>query len=572
MPRIHRGCFVSLSTLAGRASHTPLLALAALLLSSAICNGAQAQMTAEAVSTNVGSANVCPSGSSTPAPCSQSATISFTVAAGTTIGSVNVVTQGAPNLDFIATTPDTSATLCTAQTYSGATTCTVDVTFAPRYPGQRMGAVVIRDPQNYILAKTLLYGTGVAPQVDFYPQGLNYGTQGTYSPLFQNSASAIALDASGNIFVENSALDQIQKWTPGSGGYSLTTIARIESAQTSTCAPGIAVDGVGTVYYLDCGAHELYEAKPLGAGYRILGIRKGVWVYPTGVGIDQQGNVYVLDGYRRKVFEESPRGEDFTQSYIDVTTLDRLTGIAVDPQGDIFLSSWSNPSYSSLIVEEPTTGGAYTQQYIGDFAFVNSLATDAVGNLYLLASNHSDHIIDFYRVGSAGGAWSVEKLFQQTAREFAIAFVQFAVDGSGNMIGIDPGSGYVVEYAFAEPPSVYIAGPPYLPGESSEGKNYSILVQNQGNAPLTFPALASANNPSSNNVDFSLDSSSDGDCTEVLSSSSPATLAPGASCLLEPVFAPRNDRVWQDRRVDPADRQLPQCQLCSADRSGRSLR
>ena len=115
------------------------------------------------VAVNLGMANVCPAGTMSPAPCSRTATLSFTLAADTTIGSVDVVTQGAPNLDFTPTTPDTSTNLCAAKTYTAATTCTVDVTFTPRYAGPSMGAVVIREGSGNVLATSYLRGTGGAP-------------------------------------------------------------------------------------------------------------------------------------------------------------------------------------------------------------------------------------------------------------------------------------------------------------------------------------------------------------------------------------------------------------------------
>ncbi len=51
-------------------------------------------------SVNFGSANVCAPGQTTPAPCSQTLTLSFNVNAGGTLGTPKVLTGGAPNLDF----------------------------------------------------------------------------------------------------------------------------------------------------------------------------------------------------------------------------------------------------------------------------------------------------------------------------------------------------------------------------------------------------------------------------------------------------------------------------------------
>jgi streptogramin lyase len=112
-------------------------------------------------SVNFGSANVCPAGHTTPAPCSNTITLTYNVAAGTTIGGVNILTAGAKNLDFQAEASDTSTTLCSAQTYSSPTTCTVDVTFAPLARGPRNGTVQIVDDSGKILATTPIYGSSV---------------------------------------------------------------------------------------------------------------------------------------------------------------------------------------------------------------------------------------------------------------------------------------------------------------------------------------------------------------------------------------------------------------------------
>ena len=86
-------------------------------------------------STNFGSE---PVGSSITQP------VYFSVASGTTVGSIGILTQGTPNLDFT----DGGESTCTAQTYGSTTTCAVNVKFAPVAPGLRMGAVVFYSGAN----------------------------------------------------------------------------------------------------------------------------------------------------------------------------------------------------------------------------------------------------------------------------------------------------------------------------------------------------------------------------------------------------------------------------------------
>lgn len=69
---------------------------------------------------------------------SAATTLTFSIAAGTTVGSIAVVTTGIENLDFT----NAGGGTCAAGTYSLPATCTVDVTFKPRFAGLRMGAVV----------------------------------------------------------------------------------------------------------------------------------------------------------------------------------------------------------------------------------------------------------------------------------------------------------------------------------------------------------------------------------------------------------------------------------------------
>jgi len=70
--------------------------------------------------------------------------IQFTVPAGTTVGSIGVMTEGSPNLDFADAGGDT----CTATSYGSSTNCTVNVSFTPSVAGLRAGAVVFFSGSN----------------------------------------------------------------------------------------------------------------------------------------------------------------------------------------------------------------------------------------------------------------------------------------------------------------------------------------------------------------------------------------------------------------------------------------
>jgi hypothetical protein len=113
---------------------------------------------------NFGSVNICAAGQTTPAPCSKTLTLNFTVTASGTLGTPSVLTLGAPNLDF---------TLASGSTCTGAVTkgnsCTVNVKFAPRFAGLRRGGVEVVDGSGNVLADVPVYGIGNGPQMTFQP-------------------------------------------------------------------------------------------------------------------------------------------------------------------------------------------------------------------------------------------------------------------------------------------------------------------------------------------------------------------------------------------------------------------
>ena len=62
-----------------------------------------------------------------------STTLTYSFDHSTAVGSVAVVTQGAPGLDF-----KSMGGTCVAKTYSQGETCTVDLNFTPAYTGLRI--------------------------------------------------------------------------------------------------------------------------------------------------------------------------------------------------------------------------------------------------------------------------------------------------------------------------------------------------------------------------------------------------------------------------------------------------
>jgi sugar lactone lactonase YvrE len=236
-----------------------------------------------------------------------------------TVGSIKYLTQGAPNLDFkqypIAGT-------CAAGTYTTATACTVNLTFAPTVPGERNGAVVFYYPDGNVLASVPVNGYGLGPQVVFGP-----GARTTLGGGFQ--PNGVAVDGSGNVYAADSPGAVVLEMPPGCASSAcVTTLGGGFSGPT-----GVTVDGTGNVYVADFSGSAVYEMPPGCASSSCLTTLGGGFGSPNGVAVDGTGNVYVADYGKSKVYE-MPAG---CVSASCVTTLgggfSGPTGVAVDGTG-----------------------------------------------------------------------------------------------------------------------------------------------------------------------------------------------------------------------------------------------
>ena len=159
---------------------------------------------------NVGQVNIGVTAAASP--------MMFTFDTAGMIGGISVLTQGASGLDYANTGTGT----CQANTaYSVGQSCTVDVTFTPKYAGLRMGAVVLMASNGNTVATGYLRGTGVGPQVNFTP-----GKESGIAVSGNNSAPvAGAIDSAGDLFVVDSRNEIAVEETLSGGGYTQTTIA-----------------------------------------------------------------------------------------------------------------------------------------------------------------------------------------------------------------------------------------------------------------------------------------------------------------------------------------------------------
>ncbi len=498
-----------------RLNFSLLVPAASVLLLFAECSSAQMAF----ASVNFGSANVCPSGSTAPAPCSATQTLTFNIPAGTTIGSIKVLTLGLPNLDFQPQASDTSTTLCKAQTYPSATTCTVDVTFAPLDAGERNGAVEILNGSQNLIATTNISGTGNAPVIAITPATQLSLTGG---PGFSfGEPSSVALDGSGNIFVSDFGNDAVYEMLAASG---YTTVKTLGGGFAFGGPAGVAVDGGGNLFVADFNNKALYEIPPTG-GYTTVPTQLATgftFSGPTDVALDSNGNLFVSD-HNSAVYEVLAAG--------GYTTVVRLasgfgfglpSGLAVDGNGNVFLSDSTN-----IAVYEILAAGGYTtvNQLASSFVFKKPLgvAVEASGNVLVADGDFTD----VFEILAPGGYTTVLPLGSGFGSPWSVTSGQ-----SGNVYVADAGGPSVLPAVQliqrSQPPAFGFATTPV--GSTSIDSPKSVQIENVGNQPLTGTGELS------NTTDFTVAGSPNPatDCVGHIS------LSAGAQCTLNFSFTPQS--------------------------------
>jgi hypothetical protein len=260
-------------------------------------------------------------------------TVSVTMQAAGTLGSIQVLTQGAPNLDYSGA----GGTCTTGTQYAVGQTCTVSVQFAAKFPGIRTGAVVLSDGSGNPMATELIYGVGVGPlSVLTAGEITTIAGNGHLSTGTVTGSQAInavihepigeALDGAGNVYYTDSGNNLIGEVDPngnltiiagtGTAGFSPNG-TQATSAELS--APGaILLDGAGNVYFTEDGNSTVREiVKATGLIETIAGTgtpgysgdggpaSSATLSHPEGLAMDASGNLYIADTNNNVIREVS---------------------------------------------------------------------------------------------------------------------------------------------------------------------------------------------------------------------------------------------------------------------------
>jgi sugar lactone lactonase YvrE len=409
-----------------------------------------------------------------------SVTYNFSIAAGTTLGAVNIYTQGILGGDLA----DAGGSTCLAQTYSALTVCGVNVNFAPSSSGARLGAVVLSDAYGNSLSTAFISGVGIGSQIAFIPGvETQLGTQ-------LSGPSGVAVDGYGNVYIADTGNNRVVElpWT-GSGYGPQTTL----SIAGLFDPMGVAVDGAGNLYVVSNGNNKVVKLPWTGNGYGPQ-TKVGTGLNgPSYVTVDAIGNVYITDTLDGRVDKELWTGNGFGIEGGMGNYHKNPVGVAVDTAGDAFFTD----PYQGQVSEVPWNGTEYLTEATFrdiDVYFAAALAVDGNSNLYILDSA-LNRVVMLPWNGTQYGA-------QITVATGFNAPTGMAVDRYGNLYIADTGNNQIVKISQSLPGEVLFKNT-YL-GSTSADSAKVVLVENIGNAPLDitavsfpvdFPENAGATNP-----------------------------------------------------------------------------
>jgi len=305
-----------------------------------------------------------PVGTNTP----PAQTLTFQFDSPGTVQAPLALTQGVSGQDFTVTGGS-----CTASSYNTGDKCTVIVSFTPMLPGDRHGAVQLRNSSGAPIVTTYVYGVGSGPHILFSP-----ATSSALGSGF-NQPQGVAVDGGGNVFVGDTGNNAVKEIV-AAGGYA--TVSTLGSG--FNLPQGVAVDGAGNLYVADTGNDAIKQI--IAPFYTTINTLGSGFNSPTAVSVDEAGNVYVNDTGNDVVKEILAAGGYTTVNTV-ISGADFPSGDeAVDGSGNVFQADTVNNRVEMLdYADAPSLGFAPTQ--VGH--------TSSSGSQIITVSNNGNAALTF---------------------------------------------------------------------------------------------------------------------------------------------------------------------------------
>ena len=257
--------------------------------------------------------------------------------------------------------------------------------------------------------------------------GQSGSSNGTGTAALFHNPQGVAVDSAGNVYVADEFNDEIRKITPSGvvtilAGSTLPGSANGTGTAARFSSPeGVAVDSGGNVYVADTANQEIRKVTPAGVVTTLAGSAghngssdgtgtAALFHNPQGVAVDSAGNVYVADEFNDEIRKITPSGvvTTFAGSAGQTGASDGSgtaarffypTGVAVDGAGNVYVADQDNQEIRQITPSGGVTTLAGSAGHQGTsngsgsaarFSMPTGVAADGAGNVYVADSFNNE--------------------------------------------------------------------------------------------------------------------------------------------------------------------------------------
>jgi sugar lactone lactonase YvrE len=287
---------------------------------------------------------------------------------------------------------------------------------------------------------------------DQWSISLNYTSGGGVggSGSTASGSSALAIDASGNVWIANKSINSVSEWNSFGASYS---------PNTSGIASGLTSGGIYA---------------------------------PTAIAVDPSGYVWVVNG-NGTLTKLDTTGTADTNSPFSGGGLSTGAGIAIDGLGNIWVTNSGSPGSISKfntrgIPQSPTTG------YTDGIADPSVIATDASGNVWVYNQQLQTSVNNYVELNNANGSLTVGVSGSTAAYDGSPA--QLAIDTTGNLWSVANSATEIIKIPAGYPPGAQVATYPTNPPTTSIISGPQGMAFDGSNRLWVANAGSSGNSPS----------------------------------------------------------------------------
>lgn len=245
-----------------------------------------------------------------------------------------------------------------------------------------------------------------------------------------NHPKGVTVDNAGNVFIADTAHNQIVKVTPA-GAASVLVITGLTAGLSAP--EGIALDSSGNLYVADTGNNRIVMLSSACAG-SVVDLGGTALASPRGVAIDAAGNLYFADTGNNRIVKLTAGGSAAVLNITGLgTPLSSPVGLAVDVPGNLYIGDSGNNRI--VKVTNVGAGSALSISGLGTaLSTPTSVAVDSFANVYI-ADSGNNRIVEV--ISGAGSVLSTGSLTLNTP-------VAVALDISGQVYVADTSNSRVV--------------------------------------------------------------------------------------------------------------------------------